>query len=324
METEALGVDLGGTNVRAAVVDAGTGAVRAVAREALVDRSPEAVAEAVARVVAGAAGADGARRFGAVGVGVAGQVLGASGLVLNAPNLGWRDVPFAGLLEGRLGAAVRVVNDLSAAAWGESRFGAARGTRDALVVFVGTGVGSGLVLGGRLHEGARGVAGELGHVKVRPLRPGEALRRCGCGAVGCLEAYAGGANVAARVRAELAAGARSSIGDLTGGDLSRVGAAQVEQAAAAGDAYARRLWEEVGELLGSAVAAAVTLLNPQRVVLGGGVLLRSPTLLELVEWRVRGETSRSAAAALELARAELGDDAGVVGAALLGALARRD
>jgi glucokinase len=304
MARQALGVDLGGTNARAAVVDVETGAVEAMARETLADRTPAAVVEAVARVVAAAAGPGGARGFGAVGVGVAGQVLGSSGLVLNAPNLGWRDVAFGGLLEGRVGVPVRIVNDLSAAAWGEARFGAARDVRDALVVFVGTGVGSGLVLGGRLHEGARGVAGELGHVKVRPPRPSEAPRRCGCGAVGCLEAYAGGANVSARVRA--------------GGDLSRVNAGSVEEAAAAGDAYARRLWDEVGELLGLAIAGAVTLLNPRRLVLGGGVLLGCPTLYEIVEWRVRNEASRSAAASLEVERAARGDEAGVVGAALLG------
>jgi len=322
MAARAIGVDLGGTNARAALVDAETGAIVSLSREVLADRSPAAVVEAVARVVAGVAGPGGARAFRTLGVGVAGQVLGASGLVLNAPNLGWRDVPLSGMLEGRLGVAVGVVNDLAAAAWGESRFGAARGTGDALVVFVGTGVGSGLVLGGRLHGGARGVAGELGHVKVRPPRPGEAPRRCGCGAVGCLEAYAGGANVAARVRSELAAGARSSIREGRGGDLSRVTAVQVEEAAAAGDAYARRLWDEVGELLGGAIAAAATLLNPQRIVLGGGMLLGSPTLLEIVEWRIRTETSRSAAVALEVVKAELGDGAGVIGAALLGGLDR--
>jgi glucokinase len=317
MAGTALGVDLGGTNVRAALVDRGSGSVAALRREALSDRSPEAVVEMVASVVSGVAGPGGPRARGRIGVGVAGQVLGSTGVVLNAPNLGWRDVPLGRMLEGRLGVSVRVVNDLSAAAWGEFQHGAARGARHALVVFVGTGVGAGLVLDGRLHEGAHGVAGELGHVKVRPPRPGEPPRRCGCGAVGCLEAYAGGANLAARVRGELAAGVRSWIRDLADGDLSRVTASHVEQASAAGDAYARRLWEEVGELLGTAVAAAVTLLNPERVVLGGGVLLGSPTLHELVEWRIRAETSRSAAAGLHVRLAELGDDAGVMGAALL-------
>jgi glucokinase len=203
------------------------------------------------------------------------------------------------------------------AAWGERCFGAARGLSDVLLVFVGTGVGSGLILGGRLHEGARGVAGELGHVQARPPGPGYRPRRCGCGATGCLEAYAGGANIAARVREELAAGARSSILELAGGDPSRAGPVEVEMAFTKGDQYAVALWEEVADLLGTAVASAVTLLNPERVVLGGGVLLGSPCLERLVRARVAALASRSALAGLSIERTRLGDDAGVIGAALL-------
>ncbi len=313
----ALGIDLGGTNARAALVDRDSGTVLRLERHVLDGRSPEDVVAVVTRAARAAAGEGGVPSLGRVGMGVAGQVLGASGVVLNAPNLGWRDVPLGAMLSAALGAPVRVVNDLSAAAWGESRFGAARGVKEALVVFAGTGVGSGIVLGGHLHEGSRGVAGELGHVKVRPPRPGEPPRRCGCGMVGCLEAYAGGANLAARVRADVASGSATSIRELAAGDLSRLTAAHVEQACAAGDGYARRLWEEIGEMLAVAIANAVTLLNPERVVLGGGVLRGSPTLREIVEFHVRAEASRTAASGLSIVTAELGDEAGVVGAALL-------
>src|SRR6266496_3557747 len=128
----------------------------------------------------------------------------STGVVVNAPNLGWRDVAFGEMLRAAVGVPVRIANDLSVAAWGEKRFGAAKGISDVVLVFVGSGVGSGLILGGRLHEGAHGVAGEFGHVKVRPARPGTGPRRCGCGQVGCLEAYTSGMNVAARVREEMA------------------------------------------------------------------------------------------------------------------------
>ncbi|HSN13740.1 MAG TPA: ROK family protein, partial [Anaeromyxobacteraceae bacterium] len=179
----ALGVDLGGTNARAAVVDAASGAIVAVRKELLLERSPEAVARVVAALAKGAAAdsAVDAASLGAVGVGVAGQVLGLTGIVVNAPNLGWRSVGFGSMLAGALGQPVRVANDLSAAAVGEHAFGAAKGASDALVVFVGSGVGAGLILGGRLHEGAYGVAGELGHVKVRPLKADQKGRFCGCG-----------------------------------------------------------------------------------------------------------------------------------------------
>lgn len=319
MEPLALGVDLGGTNVRAAVVDASSGEIVAAHKEPLRDRSPARVVELVCRALREAALAAGLppEGTGRVGVGVAGQCLGATGVVLNAPNLGWRDVPFGELLSAALSLPVKVANDLAVAAWGERRFGAAKGLDEVVLVFVGSGVGSGLILGGRLHEGATGVAGEFGHVKVRPARPETKPRRCGCGEWGCLEAYTSGMNVAARVREELEAGARSALRELAGGDLSRVNASLVDDAHRAGDAYAIALWEEVGDLLGTAIANLVTILNPARVILGGGVLLGCPALDAVVRRRFDAAVSRSATRELTIERAWLGDDAGVIGAAVL-------
>ncbi|HEX8909952.1 MAG TPA: ROK family protein [Anaeromyxobacteraceae bacterium] len=317
MAALALGVDLGGTTARAALVDRDSGEIVTSHKELHRDRAPGAVVETVARAVQEALQGDRADRFDRIGVGVAGQCLGRTGVVLNAPNLGWRDVPLGQLLEERLAVKARIVNDLSAAAWGERRFGAARGVEDALLVFVGSGVGSGLILGGRLHEGHRGVAGELGHVKVRPRRASTAARRCGCGEVGCLEAFTSGMNIAGRVREELAGGAASRVRELVQGDLARVSASVVEEAYAQDDRYARELWEEVADLLGNAIASVVTLLNPARVILGGGVLLGCPGLRRLVEEAFQAQVSRSALPGLTLERAFLGDDAGVIGAALL-------
>jgi len=212
---------------------------------------------------------------------------------------------------------VRIANDLSAAAWGELRFGAARGVEHAALVFVGSGVGSGLILGGRLHDGHRGVAGELGHVKVRPKRPDTPARRCGCGELSCLEAYASGVNIAARVREELSAGAVSAVRELAQGDLEAVTASVVDRAHAQGDAYALALWDEVADLLGTAIASLVTLLNPARVILGGGVVLGCPELHRLTREVFDARVSRSAAMGLSIEPASLGDDAGVTGAALL-------
>jgi glucokinase len=314
-----IGVDLGGTNARAAVVDTGSGEILAAHKETLRDRTPARVAEVIRGAVAEASTAAGVApgAVGAVGVGVAGQCLGRSGLVVNAPNLAWRDVPFGELLRDSLGVPVRVANDLSVAAWGERRFGAAKGIDDVVLVFVGSGVGSGLILGGHLYDGAQGVAGEFGHVKVTPPRRETAVRRCGCGQLGCLEAYTSGVNVAARVREELAAGAETRVRALAGADPARVSASLVDEAYRAGDPYARALWEEVGELLGTAVANLVTILNPARLILGGGVLLGSPGLEGLVRRFFDERVSRSATKGLTIERAWLGDDAGVVGAAVL-------
>jgi glucokinase len=236
---------------------------------------------------------------------------------VNAPNLGWRDVPFGELLSAAIGVPVKVANDLAVAAWGERRFGAAKGLDEVVLVFVGSGVGSGIIVGGRLHDGATGVAGEFGHIKVHPSRPQTAPRRCGCGEMGCLEAYTSGMNVAARVREEIQAGARTAVKDLAGGDLARVNASRVDDAYRAGDAYAEALWGEVGELLGTAIANLVTILNPARLILGGGVLLGCPALAGLVRAHFDEKVSRSATRGFTIEHAWLGDDAGVIGAAVL-------
>ena len=149
------------------------------------------------------------------------------------------------------------------------------------------------------------------------MRATTAPRRCGCGQIGCLEAYTSGMNIAARVREELAAGAASRISELVRGDLTRVSASVVDEASLQGDPYARALWQEVAELLGNGIASVVTLLNPGRVILGGGVLLGCPELRRLVDEVFHQRVSRSAAVDLVLERAFLGDDAGVIGAALL-------
>lgn len=292
-----IGIDLGGTNVRAAVVDA-AGGILAAHRAALTDRAPQAVAAAVARSAAEALRLAGVSSAAGAAVGVAGMVDRGSGVVLNAPNLGWRDVPFQSLLATALPCPVRICNDLSAAAYGEALAGAGRGAADVALVLVGTGVGSGLILGGRLHEGASGIAGELGHTKVRP-----GGRLCGCGELGCLEAYAGGANLARRAE-ESALGAALTAGEL-------------EEAAGAGNAAARELLADAGDLLGLACANLVTLLNPSVLILGGGVLQAAPTVKARLVAGVDALAGRNARRALSIRDAALGDDAGVLGAALL-------
>ena len=319
--TLALGVDLGGTNARAALIDIATGRVVSANKRTHAERTPAAVVATIAAAVGEAARLAGVdpRVLGTAGIGVAGQCLGSTGTVLNAPNLGWRDIPLGELLAGALGLEVRIVNDLSAAAWGERSFGAARGVDDVALVFAGSGIGSGLILGGRLHGGGRGVAGELGHIKVAAR--GTTPRLCGCGEWGCLEAYAGGMNLAARLREDVAAGKAGAVLQAAGGDPGRLSASAVEAAYADGDLYARELWSEVGELIGTASANLVTLLNPLRLVLGGGILLGCAHLERIVRATIADRTLRAARRDFEVRRAELGDDAGVVGAALLGGAA---
>ncbi|MBS1152110.1 MAG: glucokinase [Myxococcaceae bacterium] len=292
----ALGVDLGGTNVRAAVVDRESGVVTATVKGVHTDKSPEAVVASIARATDEATKLAGVVGRLSCGVAVAGQLRGD--VVSVAPNLGWREVPFGLLLAAKLGRPVAVVNDLKAAAWGEFRVGAAREETDTFTCFVGSGIGGATIASGRLVLGARGVAGEIGHVKVKF----EGGRLCGCGEYGCIEAYAGGVNLAAWM-------AESGL---------EGGAAELEVQAHAGNVEALRLWDFASSSLALVVANQVTALNPGMVVLGGGVLMRCPKLYERIVKTIETRALAASRVGLKIAFAALGDDSGVVGAAMLG------
>ncbi|MFL5343860.1 MAG: ROK family protein [Hyalangium sp.] len=306
-----LGIDLGGTFARAAVVDE-HGRIMASAKVALTERSPAAVVEVIALAAAAALAEGGGVTVHGCGVGAAGQIHRDSGIIAVAPNLGWRNVPLGALLAQRLGQPVRVVNDLAAAAWGELHAGAGQGATDVYVVFVGSGVGSCIIANNQLVRGAGGVAGELGHTKVVPNG-----RRCGCGELGCLEAYAGGHNLIAQARELLASGRSTVLAQLAGGDPNRITPVTLEQAADAGDLGAREIHERAGHMLGMAIANMVTVLNPARLIIGGGVLTHCPGLRRHVMEGVQAFASNTSREGLLIADAELGDDSGLIGAALL-------
>lgn len=309
-----LGLDLGGTNARAAVV-AEDGTVLAAAKITLTRRDPDGAVEALAQAAREAISAAGVAVHGA-GIGVAGQLLGESGVVAVAPNLGWRNVPFGQLLTTALGRPVRVVNDLTAAAWGELMAGAGRGARQVYVVYVGSGVGSAVIIDGRLYTGATGVAGELGHIKVEP-----GGRRCGCGGLGCVEAYAGGHNLIAQMRELLEStqgqGEGRALAARVAGDPQRLNPALLEELANAADPASLRLYERAASYLSLAIANQITVLNPERLILGGGVLNHAPGLKARISEAVSRWSSETSARAVRVVSAELGDDSGIIGAALL-------
>ncbi|NOK38769.1 ROK family protein [Corallococcus exercitus] len=306
-----LGIDLGGTFARAAVVD-GKGAILASAKVALQDRKPQGVVETIAQAAEEAVKKAGVKKVDGCGVGAAGQIHKDSGVISVAPNLGWRDVPLAAMLTKRMGFEVKVVNDLSAAAWGELHAGAGRGAQDILVVFVGSGVGSAIIADGRLVNGGGGVAGELGHIKVVP-----GGRLCGCSEHGCLEAYAGGHNLIAQTKELLASGSSRVLEQLTHDDPDTITPVTLETAAEAGDAKAKEIHTRAAQFLALAVANYVTVLNPSRLVVGGGVLMHCPGLKRQLLDGVQQWSSRVSREGLLIADAELGDDSGIIGAALL-------
>jgi glucokinase len=307
-----IGIDLGGSNLRAAIVgDDST--LRAHHRELVGEpRDPDTVVARCASVIeqlgAGAAEV-------AVGIGIAAMLRGREGVVANSPHLRWRDVPFGTLLAKRLGARFRlgVYNDVNAIVYGEAIAGAARGCKDVLGVYVGTGIGGGLIVNGMLVEGASNCAGEIGHAKVRW---DDHAAPCACGSRGCVEAYCGGTYIQQRIRKELSAGARSSAVTFAG-SIDDVNPGHVDLAAADGDDWALGLWTELAPMLAVTLGNAVAVLNPERLVLGGGVLGRCPTLYTLVTTTLMIAGNAPSLELLTIAAAELGDDAGIVGAAHL-------
>jgi len=251
-----------------------------------------------------------------VGVACAGQIHPETGSVVEAPNLGWRDVPLAEELRRVLRVPVLVENDVRAAAWGEFALGAGAGADSLIAVFVGTGLGSGAVLDGKLWRGAGNAAGELGHTQVVP----DGIP-CPCGRRGCLERYVSGSGFQGRLRAALAEGRPTALKARTRGDTTVLTATLVEEAATEGDPVALEMWDDAVRYLTIALANYVTLVNPRVLVLGGGVIETVPALFEAAASGVPELTTTLGRAVLRIERARLGDWSGVVGAAALASAA---
>lgn len=309
MSTLTCGIDIGGTKIAGAVVDP-DGNVVAENRVESPATDPTAMEEAAARLVAGFAAEHG---ITAVGVGAAGYVASDRSTVLFAPNIAWRNEPLGADLARLTGLPVVVENDANAAAWGEFRYGGGADVDDQLMVTVGTGVGGGIVIDGALLRGAHGVGAEIGHLCVVPDG-----RVCGCGNHGCLEQYASGT---ALVRAAREAVAASSLlaRDLlqrAGGDPAKITGPMITAAAQDGDRFAIEQFERLGQWLGHGIASLVAVLDPAVVVIGGGVSEAGALLIDPLRASFEHELSgRGYRPTAEIRLAELGNRAGVIGAA---------
>jgi glucokinase len=304
-----IGVDIGHTNMRVARVE--DGAPVEVRKERTdVPGGVEGVLEQARMMIEEL---DEGRRS-PVGVGIAGQCDNARGVLRYGPNFFWPDTPFQGMLSSAVGAPVVLRNDVVMATMGEWKYGAGRGAKDLACLFVGTGIGGGAVVGGRLIDGATGCGGHFGHISVQMDGP-----LCTCGRRGCVEAYAGGGNVEGRVRRALAedAGASAMLMEMSGGDLGMLSSRMVAEAAGKGDDYSLSVRDEMAAALSSAAASVINSLNPERVVLGGTVLFGFPRLFDMVVEGATAQCLGPATIGLAIERSALGDLAGVVGAATM-------
>jgi len=259
-----IGIDIGGTNTKLVVVNR---AGKALAHERFKTESAKGPAAFIKRLGAAVDGlrADYGRQLVSVGIGAAGDVDPESGVLRFAPNLGWRNVKLAGPLEKMTGLPCAMENDANMAAWGAYEIELKRKYDNVLALTLGTGIGSGLVLGGKLYHGASGTAGEAGHVKIEP-----GGRPCACGGKGCLEAYCGSRAIMARAR-ELIKSEKAFVKKFADKDRQRFNTICLTNAAEAGNAAARRVWAETGHYLGMGLAGLILVLNPGCVVLTGGV-----------------------------------------------------
>jgi glucokinase len=303
----AVGVDAGGTKVLGVLAD-GTG--RVLDRRLVETPAADAEASAAAIVTMARdlmAGLDG---VAGVGVGAAGLV-DRRGVMRFAPNVAWREFPLADRIRDGVGVPVVIENDANVAAWGEFRFGAGRGSKDMLLVTVGTGIGGGIVAGGRLFRGANGFAAEIGHIIVEPGGP-----RCGCGNRGCWEQVASGRAIDRLGRQAATEHPESLIARAAVADPALALGPIVTQAAQQGDPLAVHVLADVGRRLGEGIAGLVNVLDPDVVVVGGGAIVAGDLLLDPARSAfVEAVEAPDHRPEVPIRAAELGVDAGAVGAA---------
>ncbi len=316
-----IGIDLGGTKISTALVNRSGGIIARDYRRTEATEGQQAVVARMldaAREVMAQSGVT-RSQITAVGIGAPGPLDIKTGMTMSPPNLpGWRCVPLRQLVEDGLGITAFLEKDTNAAALGEFHFGAGRGTRHMIYVTASTGIGSGLILDGKLYYGADGMAGEIGHTTILPDGP-----LCGCGNRGCLESLASGTAIAHLARERVNRGISTRITELAENNLDRITAELVAKAAAQGDIEAREILAQAMNYLGIGVANLVNLFNPQLIVIGGGLTHIGEELFELVRNAIIRHAFPRPAQTVRVARAELGDQVGILGTAAV-ALTRMD
>jgi glucokinase len=314
-----LGVDIGGTKVIAGVGDADCRLESRVLRKTRFDSGGEVALRNVLAAAQEAVSAASAAKIEAIGISCGGPLDPERGRILRTPNLtGWDGLPVVSIFEKEFSAKAYLDNDANVAALGEAVRGAGRGKKSFAYFTVSTGIGGGFVTQGELFRGSTGNASEFGHQTILPDGP-----MCGCGNRGCLEALASGKSIARRAKELLRSGntpSQSLMLDLVSGEIDSLTAKDVAKAARAGDRIAQSVWEEAAGHLGLGVANIINILNPERVIIGGGVAKAGLLLFGPVRRVAAQRALPDLARSVDIVRAGLRDDSGVVGAVRLAVL----
>jgi glucokinase len=314
-ESPVLGIDLGGTKILAAIVDPGGKIVRTAKKKTRAELGGEQILDRivdVAKEVTQKADLS-LDSLAGVGIGAPGQIDFETGTIVYAPNLGWKNVALVKHLREALGLPVALDNDVNAVAVAEHRWGAAKGIDDFIAISVGTGVGSGLFIGGKLHHGFNGTAGEIGHMIIdRDGPPWPASNR------GCLEAMASRTAIAQRLEKAMAKGKKTILTEIAGTKASDIRSKVLRQALEAKDRLVTKEINRASRILGKMIGSVINLLGPEMIVLGGGVMEAcGDHMLPIIDHVARETAISSSADHVKIVVSKLGDDAGILGAAAL-------
>ena len=309
-----LAIDLGGTKIIAAII---SNQGRVITREyylTLAEEGPQLVIKrtlsAIDRLLS-SRGID-SSQLNSISIAAAGAIDFGKGLVTLSPNLpGWYDIPLRDLIKEKYRVNTFLINDASAAALGEHRFGAGKGVNNLILLTLGTGIGGGIIINGKLYSGPCGSAGEIGHMTIDVNGP-----RCSCGNIGCLEMLASGTAVAREAIKRIRQGERSSLTEIVEGKIESITAEKVEVAAQGGDSLALEVILKAANYLGVGMVNLVNIFNPEMIIVGGGMAKMGDLLLDPARQVVRERAFQLPAQAVRIVPAQLGDDAGVLGAAV--------
>ena len=314
MKKYRIGVDIGGTNIKIALVDfegkiiySNTTPTRAeMGFEAGVANIKQAIKDLMQETN------ESAKTIEAIGFGLPGQIDYKAGMVKNPPNIpGWINIPLGKLIEDEFQIPTKLDNDVRCAALGELNFGAGKGCENLICITIGTGIGSGIVLNGKLVRGASNAAGEIGHIKMT-LEKGPL---CGCGDHGCFEAYASGPSIVTMAKEFISGGKSAKYKEMaTDGIITPY---IVAQAALQGDAVSLQIFKQIGEIIGVGLSSVINLLNPEKIIIGGGVADAGEILLEPIRKTIEDRAMPIQKEAVKVVPAQLANAAGVIGASLL-------
>lgn len=323
MKNLSIGVDLGGTKILAGVINTDTGEVLATAKkktkksqgqQAILERIKKCIYSAIEKAELSA------HEISSIGIGAAGQVNRKDGILISAPNLDCVNLQFRKEFEHEFSLPTYIGNDVEVATIGEHTFGAGIGYKSMVCIFVGTGIGSGIIHDSKIYHGFTGTAGEIGHITVHPNG-----RMCGCGSYGCLEAYASRTAISRKIASSIKKGHPSTLAALLQEDPTMtIRSGHIKTALDEGDELTLTCINEAAEYLSAGISSVVNFYNPEMIILGGGLIDAVDTMFEYVQKKTRKMCLPVPSNSLHIRKALLGDNSGIVGAAYMAETKRKE